>query len=256
MKGPDLAADVNGDGVVNILDLVLVAGAFGNTAAAPSAHPQAIETLTAADVQQWLTDARSLEVKDATMARGIVVLEQLLASLTPTETSLLPNYPNPFNPETWIPYRLAEDAFVTLTIYDGIGRVVRTLDVGHRIASAYESRSKAVYWDGRNDLRRTSGKWCLLLPPVRRGLFRNAEDGDLEIGHVGGASCPALRRHMTQRINREPPSKPKKPSITKRTACNIWYILLFNDYHIQTETPPLTPPSCTNHFRCLPMAGK
>ena len=150
-EGPDLAADINGDGVVNILDLVLVAGAFGNTAAAPSAQPQALETLTAADVQQWLTDARSLEVKDATMARGIVVLEQLLASLTPTETSLLPNYPNPFNPETWIPYRLAEDAFVTLTIYDGIGRVVRTLDVGHRIASAYESRSKAVYWDGRNE---------------------------------------------------------------------------------------------------------
>ncbi len=150
-EGPDLAADVNGDGVVNILDLVLVAGAFGNAASAPSAHPQAFEMLTAADVQQWLTDARSLEVKDATMARGIVVLEQLLASLTPTEMALLPNYPNPFNPETWIPYRLAEDAFVTLTIYDGIGRVVRTLDVGHRIASAYESRSKAVYWDGRNE---------------------------------------------------------------------------------------------------------
>ena len=80
------------------------------------------------------------------------MLEQLLAALTPTETRLLPNYPNPFNPETWIPYRLAEDAFVTLTIYDQTGQVVRTLDVGHRIASDYESRSKAVYWDGRNDV--------------------------------------------------------------------------------------------------------
>ena len=63
---------------------------------------------------------------------------------------LLANYPNPFNPETWIPYRLAEDANVTLTIYDSSGQVVRTLDVGHRIASIYENRSKAVYWDGRN----------------------------------------------------------------------------------------------------------
>ena len=86
------------------------------------------------------------------MKRGITVLEQLLVSLTPTETELLANYPNPFNPETWIPYRLAEDAFVTLTIYDGRGQVIRTIDVGHRIASAYESRSKAVYWDGRNEL--------------------------------------------------------------------------------------------------------
>ena len=50
------------------------------------------------------------------------------------------------------PYRLAEDAFVTLTIYNGSGQVVRTLDIGHQVASIYESRSKAVYWDGRNSL--------------------------------------------------------------------------------------------------------
>ena len=79
-------------------------------------------------------------------------LTELVAYEIPTETELLRNYPNPFNPETWIPYRLAEDAFVTLTIYDGSGRVIRTLDVGHRIAAVYESRSKAIYWDGRNGL--------------------------------------------------------------------------------------------------------
>ena len=70
----------------------------------------------------------------------------------PSETELLANYPNPFNPETWIPYRLAEDAFVTLTIYDTAGQVVRALDVGHRIAAVYESRSKAIHWNGRNNL--------------------------------------------------------------------------------------------------------
>ena len=79
---------------------------------------------TAVEVQGWLTDASSLKGKDPIMKRGIMVLEQLLVSLTPTETELLANYPNPFNPETWIPYRLAEDAFVTLTIYDGSGHVV------------------------------------------------------------------------------------------------------------------------------------
>ena len=81
-----------------------------------------------------------------------IELPALFLQEIPAETELLRNYPNPFNPETWIPYRLAEDAFVTLTIYDGNGQVVRTLDIGHQAASIYESRSKAVYWDGRNDL--------------------------------------------------------------------------------------------------------
>ena len=163
--GTNLAADVSGDGVVNILDLVLVAGMFGDGAAAPSAHPQVPGTLTAVEVQGWLTDARALEVKDIIMKRGFMVLEQLLVALTPRETELLANYPNPFNPETWIPYRLAEDAFVTLTIYNLSGQIVRTLEVGHRIAAAYESRSKAIYWDGRNKLgeRMASGVYFYTL---------------------------------------------------------------------------------------------
>ena len=83
---------------------------------------------------------------------SLIQLAELVAYEIPIETELLHNYPNPFNPETWIPYRLAEDAFVTLTIYDQTGRVVRTLEVGYQIASAYENRSKAIYWDGRNGL--------------------------------------------------------------------------------------------------------
>ena len=150
--GINLAADVSGDSVVNILDLVLVAGMFGDGAAAPSAHPQVPETLTAAEIQQWVADARSLEVRDLIMKRGFMVLEQLLVSLTPRKTELLANYPNPFNPETWIPYRLAEDAFVTLTVYNGNGHVIRKLNVGHRSAATYENRSEEVYWDGKNGL--------------------------------------------------------------------------------------------------------
>ena len=68
----------------------------------------------------------------------------------PEVTSVLPNYPNPFNPETWIPYQLADPADVTLTIYDIQGRVVRDLDVGHQRAGIYHNRSRAAYWDGRN----------------------------------------------------------------------------------------------------------
>ena len=70
----------------------------------------------------------------------------------PEETSLLPNYPNPFNPETWIPYRLAKPADVSISIYAADGRLVRRLDLGHRSVGIYESRSRAAYWDGRNAL--------------------------------------------------------------------------------------------------------
>ena len=146
-SGPN-PADVNGDGVVNILDLVLVAGLFDDTAAAPSA--QAPNTLSAIVVQRWLTDVKSLAVRDPILQRGILVLEQLLVSLTPTKTVLLANYPNPFNPETWIPYQLAEPADVTLTVYDANGVQVRRLDLGYQLAGYYTDRTKAAHWDGRN----------------------------------------------------------------------------------------------------------
>ena len=84
--------------------------------------------------------------------RSWIQLPTLIAYEIPAETELLRNYPNPFNPETWIPYRLAEDAVVTLTIYDLSGQVVRTLDIGHQIAATYEERSKAIRWDGRNQV--------------------------------------------------------------------------------------------------------
>ena len=69
-----------------------------------------------------------------------------------SETVLLPNYPNPFNPETWIPYQLAEPADVTISIYAADGKLIRTLDLGHRSVGIYVSRSRAAYWDGRNAL--------------------------------------------------------------------------------------------------------
>ena len=144
-------ADVNGDGVVNIADLVKVAGAIsGGAAAPPNYELQEFETLTAGDVQFWLAQARHLDVPDVTSQRGILFLEQLLSVLMPKETAVLPNYPNPFNPETWIPYQLAESADVKLTIYDLHGRVVRDLDLGHQRAGMYHTRSRAAYWDGRN----------------------------------------------------------------------------------------------------------
>ena len=151
LRGHD-AADVNGDGLVDIVDLVLVANAFGADAAAPSLNPQILEQLTAADVKGWLTQAQRLSITDPAYLRGITVLQQLHKALTPKETVLLPNFPNPFNPETWMPYHLSKDADVTLHIYAMNGTLVRTLTLGHQAAGIYQNRSRAAYWDGKNEL--------------------------------------------------------------------------------------------------------
>ena len=98
------AADINEDGVVNIQDLVLMAGAFAATDSAPAAHPQVVETLTAEEVQRWLRDAAQLEQIDAAMARGIVVLKDLLALLTPAETAA--QLPEPVQPGDVDPVRV------------------------------------------------------------------------------------------------------------------------------------------------------
>ena len=147
------AADVNGDKEVNIADLVLVAGALGGAAGAPSASTLGRDrelALTRTEVEQWLAQAQRLDLSDAISERGIHFLEQLLLVLTPKETALLANYPNPFNPETWIPYQLSKPADVTVRIYAVDGTLVRTLSLGHKTVGIYQSRSRAVYWDGKN----------------------------------------------------------------------------------------------------------
>ena len=144
------SADLNEDGLVDIVDLVLAAGALGAEAAAPSLNSQALTPLTTGDVQGWLSQARQLTRTDPAYLRGMTVLEQLLKTLTPKKSALLPNYPNPFNPETWIPYHLSNDADVQIEIYDTKGVLVRRLNLGHQIAGYYIDRTKAAYWDGKN----------------------------------------------------------------------------------------------------------
>ena len=145
-------ADVNNDGVVNVSDIVLVVVAMNSVAGAPSMLSLSLETLTTTDVRHWLMQAQQLDLSDPTIQKGIEILQQLLTALTPQETALLPNYPNPFNPETWIPYQLAESANVTLTLHAVDGRLIRTLELGLQPAGVYQSRSHAAYWDGRNEV--------------------------------------------------------------------------------------------------------
>ncbi len=150
--------DLNSDGIVSILDLILAAQRLGTTtaSAAPPNPPAPLSggegRVDAATIEAWVAQARLEDDGSHPFKQGIENLQNLLASLIPEETALLANYPNPFNPETWIPYQLAESAEVTLTIYDMNGQLVRRLSVGHQTAGIYRSRSRAVYWDGRNQL--------------------------------------------------------------------------------------------------------
>ena len=143
--------DLNGDGVVSILDLILTARTIGDTTA-PAAPTTETAGIDPAMIEGWIAQARLEDDGSLAFKQGIEMLERLLASLIPKETALLANYPNPFNPETWIPYQLAEAAEVTLTIYDMDGQLVRRLTVGRQRAGIYQSRSRAAYWDGRNQL--------------------------------------------------------------------------------------------------------
>ena len=161
--------DLNGDGVVSILDLIRAAQGIGNTTApaAPVAlNPDfigavGVDSVDAAMIEAWIAQARLEDDGSLVFKQGIENLQNLLASLIPEETALLANYPNPFNPETWIPYQLADSAEVMLTIYDMNGQIVRRLALGHQAAGMYRSRSHAAYWDGRNQLGE----------PVASGLY-------------------------------------------------------------------------------------
>ena len=146
-------ADVNEDGTIDIVDLVKVAGVISAGAAAPTVFSRDLEGVpTRADVQEWLTQAQQLNLTDATSQQGIHFLKHILTALTPKKTSLLPNYPNPFNPETWIPYQLAKPADVTVTIYAVDGKLVRKLELGHQPIGIYQHRSRAAHWDGKNEV--------------------------------------------------------------------------------------------------------
>ncbi|MXV74351.1 DUF5050 domain-containing protein [Candidatus Poribacteria bacterium] len=145
-------ADVNGDGTVNIRDLILVATHLGEVAD-PAAPVRIVlpERLMPETLQQVLDLLQMQNDGSLVYERAIANVERLLASLMPKVTALLANYPNPFNPETWIPYQLANPADVTLRIHAIDGSLVRTLSLGHKAIGTYQSRNRAAYWDGKNE---------------------------------------------------------------------------------------------------------
>ena len=146
-----IRTDVNADGVVDVIDLLLVIEHLDNPkdAAAPGKQ-KGVPFLNPAMLSAHLDILHTQNDGTLTYALAIGFLESLLVGAKPERTALLANYPNPFNPETWIPYQLAKPGNVTFTIYAIDGRVVRRLALGHQPVGFYQSRSRAAYWDGRN----------------------------------------------------------------------------------------------------------
>ncbi len=173
-------SDVNADGTIGILDLILVAQHIGTTTgSAPTLTADRVDAIEYSEpiqekIQTWISKAQVLNDSSTVYREGIANLQKLLTSLMPKKTMLLHNYPNPFNPETWIPYQLSEAADVQVTIYGVNGRIVRTLVLGHQEAGSYKSQSRAAYWDGKN----SNGE------PVASGIyFYTLTAGDFTATH-------------------------------------------------------------------------
>ena len=145
--------DVNGDGTVNFLDLLLV---FDNrdddAAGAPTVLGMQLSSVQIAVLEEQIDLLIATGDRSPAAIKTLIYLQQLIATARPEKTQLLANYPNPFNPETWIPYELADATQVKITIYNTQGVVIRTLALGHQAAGYYTGRDRAAYWDGRNAL--------------------------------------------------------------------------------------------------------
>ena len=147
------AYDVNGDGTVNFLDVVLV---FDNrdagVAAAPTIVGMKLSAVQIDVIEEQIDLLIATNDRSPAAMRTLVYMQQLLVTARPEKTQLFANYPNPFNPETWIPYELATNTHVKITIYNTQGVVIRSLQFGHQSAGYYVGRDRAAYWDGRNAL--------------------------------------------------------------------------------------------------------
>lgn len=107
--------------------------------------------ITINDANDNIVSNTTYTVNNDNINKANIYVPLKLGNLKPSNTCLLQNYPNPFNPETWIPFQLAEECNVKLRIYDMQGKIIRSLDLGRQSAGVYNTRDKAVYWDGHNE---------------------------------------------------------------------------------------------------------
>ena len=130
-----------------------MAGNFGKSLVAAPSMISKIELTT--DQKHHIASAidqlESNSNRSNTEEMALNALKSILLERLPTQTQLLANYPNPFNPETWIPFQLAQDSTVIARIYDVTGKQIITMELGHLAAGNYVESNRAIYWDGKTD---------------------------------------------------------------------------------------------------------
>ncbi len=147
-----LNPDVNGDRTVGILDIILVAKHFGEvySPAAPSKDIWKVDREHLPLLTRIYNTMEENPRSDPDFLATRSLLQRLISDTRVNKTDVFQNYPNPFNPDTWIPYQLRDDSDVIIKIYTSTGRLVRTLDLGHKSAGIYISKEKSAYWNGKN----------------------------------------------------------------------------------------------------------
>ena len=152
LTGSNLAGDLNQDLQVNIFDLVLVSSHFGHRL---TAAPDQVNGFNLTPDQQHRMENAIEQLKmrsrPATIEEKVLkVLVTVWRGQLPDRTRLLPNYPNPFNPETWIPFELSRTSAVQISIYSINGQTIKRIDLGQLPAGKYLNKTQAAYWDGRS----------------------------------------------------------------------------------------------------------
>ena len=137
-------------GVSEILDVNGSHAVWADMNRRPVALIGDILTIEMHDTDGELIRTLHHEIDATDIRRAFTELILTPEDLKPKQTALLPNYPNPFNPETWIPYQLGNDAHAAIRIYSQTGELVRSLDLGFQPAGYYVGKARAAYWDGRN----------------------------------------------------------------------------------------------------------
>jgi hypothetical protein len=151
-------ADTNGDGKINVKEILALGVNWGKThkaVGAPVIVSTRIEHAPYLDVYkqmyELLEDRTDTEVNQKLKATLQRYIQLAVSQQVPAQSTLMQNYPNPFNPECWIPYALSERCYVVIRIYSITGQLIRTLDLGMQDAGTYMSQDRAAYWDGLND---------------------------------------------------------------------------------------------------------
>jgi hypothetical protein len=150
---PEGGADVNGDGVIDILDIVASMGSGQNSGIYDTNGDGIVNILDFIKIES------DLGINPDINNDGVVDILDIVSMLNGAKgapalnlvNELGASFPNPTNPEAWIPFKLADGSDVVVRIYNTRGQLVRTLDLGYRLPGRYTTEATAAHWDGKDE---------------------------------------------------------------------------------------------------------